>query len=315
MAKNKQKQPKPRSVRWTRVIMWAFLGWLYTISGLTVSGYSNGIWFVLAEVIALLVGLMRFIIELNILKHPVKPKEERVREYQIVGLSFVGYLLATITIETLTDGDLNPIMALFTLPIIAIFVYLGITWQLHRPRVVAEPSVAERPMSKKLAEHYEDAGMSDSEVVVFRETMAGASKNVHQLEKTVQNTVELQDILREFDTMNVIHAYFKAIVNEPKRMTEAAPFLYEQLPNMADLTRKYQIITRHEVKTSDTYLVLNQAKDALAKLAAKIRDEYATFVRDDLEDLDSTVTLAKQQLARYTESDASTTDSAEKEDN
>lgn len=299
--KNKQqREPKPRRFRWWLIICWTFLGWMYTATGMALVGetYDGGPWFILCELVALLFGVTRFLIELNIMRHPAKPKEERIREYQVIAMSFVGYLFGTITYGMAFGTTMILPLGMIVPGFAILFAVLCILWQKRRPTPV-EPDINDRPMSKKLADHYEEAGLSESEISVFRETMAGASKNIHQLESTVNDTVELQDILREFDTMNVIHAYFKAIVNEPKRMTEAAPFLYEQLPNMADLTHKYQIITRHEVKTSDTYLVLNQAKDALAKLAATIRDEYASFVHDDLEDLDTTVTLTKQQLARH----------------
>ncbi|WP_082620494.1 5-bromo-4-chloroindolyl phosphate hydrolysis family protein [Lacticaseibacillus sharpeae] len=292
------REARPRRFRWWRVIMWTFLGYMYAVTGLGMSTTIDGIWFLGAELIALIFGLTRFFIEQHIMRRPEKPKEERVREYQVVGLSFVGYLIATATNGMVFQGGYVSALFGLNIPLFAAIVAgLTIAWQ-KRKRPV-EPAVIDHPMSQKLANHYEEAGLSDSEIAVFRETMAGASKNIHSLETTVNSSVELQDILREFDTMNVIHAYFKAIVNEPKRMTESAPFLYEQLPNMADLTRKYVIITRHEVKTADTYLVLNQAKDALAKLAATIRDEYAAFVHDDIEDLDTTVTLTKQQLARH----------------
>ncbi|WP_155285911.1 5-bromo-4-chloroindolyl phosphate hydrolysis family protein [Lacticaseibacillus zhaodongensis] len=274
-----------RGVRWLRVIMWAFLGFMYTVLG-TQS-------FVIGELGGLAFGLLRFYAEL---RGGIRDTDEsrHFREWQTVALSFLGFVIALATRSSLDYGLITRATGLLVPVFAAVVAYLNVIWQ-RRP-LKEVPETVKRPMSKKLAAHYEAAGLSDSEIDMFRETMATASKNVHQLESTVQGVLELQDIMAENDTMNIIHAYFKAIVDEPKRMTEAAPFLYEQLPNMADLTHKYAIINRHEVKTEDTYLVLSQAKDALRKLAETIKNEYTDFVRSDIDDLDTTVSLTKRQL-------------------
>lgn len=278
-------------VRWLRVILWAFLGFMYTYFG------NQSI--IAAELGGLAFGVVRFAAEFGE-RVPQQPGKRRYREWQTVLMSFLGAVLAFLPVASFqagsNDGTFSSFMFGLLVPIVAVlFALLSIYWQ-HRPAKAAPDAVVQPPMSKKLAAHYEAAGLSDSEIDMFRETMATASKNIHHLENTVQNVLELQDIMAENDTMNIIHAYFKAIVDEPKRMTEAAPFLYEQLPNMADLTHKYAVINGHEVKTEDTYLVLSQAKDALRKLASTIKDEYTDFVRSDIDDLDTTVNLTKRQL-------------------
>ena len=283
----KQQYPRQDRVHWGRIITWTWLGFMYTISGT-----EN---FILSEIIALLFGLVRFGAEWERTRHPERSSEgpRKFHESKVIGISFAGWIVAMATLGSMgLDG--NPVIGLLSPALGAFAAFLNYLWQNRSAEVIDD--TPERPMSKKLAAHYEAAGLSDSEVSVFRETMAGASKNIHQLQTTVDGAPELQDIMNEHDTMNVIHAYFRAIVDQPKRMTAAAPFLYEQLPNLADLTHKYAIITRHEVKTKDTYLVLSQAKDALDKLCKTVRDEYTDFVKSDLEDLDTTVELTKRQL-------------------
>lgn len=286
MSKKKQ-YPRPDHVHWGRIILWAWLGFMYTVSGT-----EN---FILSEFIGLIFGLVRFGGEWERTRHPERNTEgpRRFHESKAIGISVIGWLIAMATLGSM-DLTGNAVFGLLSPAIAALAAFLNYLWQNRSADV--EDNAPERPMSKKLAAHYEAAGLSDSEVSVFRETMAAASKNIHQLQTTVDGAPELQDIMNEHDTMNVIHAYFRAIVDQPKRMTTAAPFLYEQLPNLADLTHKYAVITRHEVKTEDTYLVLTQAKDALNKLCKTIRDEYTEFVKSDLEDLDTTVELTKRQL-------------------
>lgn len=286
MSKNKQ-YPRPDHVHWWRIIVWAWLGFMYTMGGT-----EN---FIMSELMALCFGLVRFGGEWERTRHPERNEDgpRRYREWQTIAISFVGWIFAMGTLDSI--GNLgNAVLGLFVPAVAALAAFLNYLWQYRS--ATKDESDQQRPMSKKLAAHYEAAGLSESEISVFRETMAAASKNIHQLQSTVDGATELQDIMNEHDTMNVIHAYFRAIVDQPKRMTEAAPFLYEQLPTLADLTHKYAVITRHEVKTEDTYLVLSQAKNALDKLCQTVRGEYTDFVKSDLDDLDTTVELTKRQL-------------------
>lgn len=279
-----KKQFKPDHIRWLRVIMWGATGFVFGAMGGS---------FVLAEITGLIYALVRFGGEWERVQHPerrgtpVRP----YREWQTFLISWLAIVIVMPIMEYVTPTWLISMTVSLVGGLLALLSYL---WQ-HR-REPKQPEPSERPMSPKLAAHYEAAGLSDSEVSVFRETMANASKSVHQVESNVKGAVELQDIMAEFDAMNVMRAYFRAIVDQPKRMNEAAPFLYEQLPTLADLTHSYAVIQHHEVKTEDTYLVLSQAKTALEKLCRTIRDEYTAFVKQDLENLDATVELTRRQL-------------------
>ena len=79
-------------------------------------------------------------------------------------------------------------------------------------------------------------------------------------------------------------------------MTDAGTFVYQQVPNLLDLMQKYAQITHHEVKTADTYETLDKAFETMTNMAGKIRTDYQAFIKDDLDDLDSDVRLAKKHL-------------------
>ncbi|WDF81661.1 5-bromo-4-chloroindolyl phosphate hydrolysis family protein [Lacticaseibacillus pabuli] len=290
---SKQAKKFNPNIKWWKIIMWAFMGFTFTISGT-----GN---FIISEIGGLIAGVIRFGGEWERTQHRERHGEapRKYHEWQTVMLAFIGMSLALASLGALGvnigDGTAGVTIIGLAVPLIAgVFALLNYLWQM-RPATEEVPDI-NKPMSKRLEKHYQESGLSESDVNVFRETMASASKSIHQLENNVQGAPELQDILAESDTMNVIHGYFRAIVDQPQRMNEASPFLYEQLPNLADLTRRYAIIQRHQVKTEDTYLVLSQAKDTLEKLCKKIQNEYTDFVKRDLEDLDTTVELTKRQL-------------------
>lgn len=154
---------------------------------------------------------------------------------------------------------------------------------------------ASKPLSPKMAAHYQAAGLTASEIELFRTTMSTAATQIDQVEAIASRVPKLEAIAVNTDLIAVLHAFFKAIVNQPKRMSHASHFLYEKLPNLLDIMTKYDTISKHEVKTADTYAVLTTAANAVSDLANSIRTEYAAFVKTDVVDLEAALALARKQ--------------------
>lgn len=150
-------------------------------------------------------------------------------------------------------------------------------------------------ISDKMLKHYQDAGMSDDEIDFFRSTMHQAEIEVQALATNMQALPKLKAIDLNQETTRVSQAMFQAIVKEPKRLHLASDFLYRHLPSINELTRKFIEISHHEVKTADTYAVLDKSAEAIDALSQQIKQDYATFVADDLDDLDTEISVAKQQ--------------------
>ncbi|WP_461224194.1 5-bromo-4-chloroindolyl phosphate hydrolysis family protein [Lacticaseibacillus suihuaensis] len=175
-----------------------------------------------------------------------------------------------------------------------VFGFARILGELSRPRPTAP--VAAPPMTDKMAAHYADSGLSESEIDLFRETMDQVAAQIRQFE-TIENRVpKIKSVALNHDLDNVMHAYFKAVVKTPKQLASAGHFVYEQLPNLVSIAQKYEEISHHEVKTQDTYDVLTTAANALGDLAEAVKADYAAFVENDLDDLEASVALAKRQM-------------------
>ena len=166
-------------------------------------------------------------------------------------------------------------------------------------RLGTRPEPVVPPLSEEMSSHYANAGLSESETELFRETMDTAAAQIEAIETTVNAVPKLKSIALQTDLLPVMHAYFKAIVQAPKRLTDASDFIYAVLPNLQHLVERYQTISHHEVKTQETYDVLSQAADAITKQAAAISDSYQAFVSEDLEDLESEVNLSHKQIAAH----------------
>lgn len=87
-------------------------------------------------------------------------------------------------------------------------------------------------------------------------------------------------------------------MKEPNRLHEASQFLYTHLPNLVDLTNKYNEINDHEIKNKQTYEKLEESAQIIDQLSALIAQDYQKFVAEDLDDIDVEISVAKQSLKR-----------------
>ncbi|GAA3011014.1 5-bromo-4-chloroindolyl phosphate hydrolysis family protein [Tetragenococcus solitarius] len=151
-------------------------------------------------------------------------------------------------------------------------------------------------LSKKREQSYVNAGMSDSEIDMFRQTMNQTKKQIIHLQATMNQSGKLRAVDLRHDTIKAAKALFKEIVASPKRMPEANHFLYTHLPNLVDLTDKFVEINEHEIKNRDTYEKIEESIQIIDQMAALIAIDYQKFVADDLDDLDVEISIAKQSL-------------------
>ncbi|MFD1430708.1 5-bromo-4-chloroindolyl phosphate hydrolysis family protein [Lacticaseibacillus mingshuiensis] len=189
-------------------------------------------------------------------------------------------------------------LAIFTL---LVFGGARLIGELSRPK--PQPTEPETPpLSDQMAKHYEQSGLAGNDVKVFRDTMDTASDQIQAFEAVTQRVPKLRAIATNADLSTILHAYFKAIVANPKKLSAAGHFIYEMLPNLLSIAQKYETISHHEVKTDDTFAVLTTAGNTISDLAGKIRIDYANFVETDLDDLEADIDLAKKQAAEIPES-------------
>ena len=138
-----------------------------------------------------------------------------------------------------------------------VFAFARYIGELSRPK----PKSTSLPsLDPKMAEHYAASGLSDEEIKLFRKTMADLAEQIRTIEALTKEVPKLRAL-----TLNT------------------------------DL-QKYAQITHHEVKTADTYETLDKAFSTMTSMAGKIKSDYQAFIKDDLDDLDSDVRLAKKHL-------------------
>ncbi|HAQ5337224.1 TPA: 5-bromo-4-chloroindolyl phosphate hydrolysis protein [Enterococcus faecium] len=153
-------------------------------------------------------------------------------------------------------------------------------------------------LTNELETHYEKSGMTANEISFFRQTMNQTKNEINQLQMNMQQTAKLKAIDLRHDPVKAAKALFKELVKEPNRLHEASQFLYTHLPNLVDLTNKYNELNDHEIKNKQTYEKLEESAQIIDQLSALIAQDYQKFVAEDLDDIDVEISVAKQSLKR-----------------
>lgn len=219
-----------------------------------------------------------------------------LKQLKIWGISLLIFMVTTSLLFGLFnhyDHPENPIWLI--LGFLVTVGYLVLSYrQLIRQR---QPKINQK-ISNKLLAHYRQAGMSNEEINFFRDTMHQAEKQVKEVGINLQALPKLKAIDLNHETVKTTQAMFKAIVKEPQKLHNASDFLYRHLSSLTELSRKFIEISHHEVKTADTYAVLDKSAAAIAALSQQIQADYTAFVADDLDELDTEISVANQQLTK-----------------
>ena len=165
----------------------------------------------------------------------------------------------------------------------------------------SRPSLLLRRKKKQdLINHYHEAGLSDEEIQVFRETMAMAKDHISSIQAKIDDTAKLSKINYNFSLVPLLQSYFRNIVQEPQRIIQADAFLYRLLPSLDDLIQKYNEINSHIAKNKQTYLILEKTAKTIQGLAEEINRDYIHFHQETFDSLNDELTYADRILNNET---------------
>ena len=128
--------------------------------------------------------------------------------------------------------------------------------------------------------------------------MNTAKQLIIQIEENMNQVGKLKAIAHRNNTLHLIKALFKDIVNEPDRLHDIHEFLYVNLPTLADLTEKYKRINSHQAKSKQSCDVLEKSAITIDEVCQEISEDYLEFRSADISDLANEVDLAKRLLNR-----------------
>ena len=133
----------------------------------------------------------------------------------------------------------------------------------------------------KLA-RYHEAGLSDSDIKIFRENLAEAKENIETWQANLRKEDDLQVVESVTGGLDAAKQTFKHIVQHPQELTKQNDFLYKHLPNMVKLTEKYVEMKKQTVRTEEMQRDLDETLLLVKTLSAKLSKKYHDILMDDV---------------------------------
>ncbi len=178
-------------------------------------------------------------------------------------------------------------MFLFLLLCYGIFFYVLFRKEMNPPNLkkyLHKEKEFQGP-SEKQQEIYEKAGLSESDVVFFREKMNRAKTQIQQIEAYTKQNNKIEAIANRYQLLTILKDYFKEIVQHPERLHAVDKFLNTYLPGLEEIMGKYIEIEKHISKTQETYQVLDQTMELLDDCCLQVEADYQKFQAQDFSDL------------------------------
>lgn len=202
--------------------------------------------------------------------------------------TFFKVILYILLIGYIFSMDIDGLLGYFLIGLITLLLIFPKTSKKKKQNII--------PLTKEKKEDYLQLGMTEQEIIFFRETMNQTKNQIIQLQKNMSTSTKLKTINLRNDTLKVVQSLFKEIVKEPTKIHSANHFLYTHLPNLVDLTTKYIEIDSHEIKNKQTYEKLEESALIIDQISKLIKKDYEQFLSEEIEELDLEISVAKKSL-------------------
>ncbi len=138
-------------------------------------------------------------------------------------------------------------------------------------------------------------GLNKAEYRQIEEQLKLAKESVFKL---TQNYVRIRSI-KSFKTLNEMSRLSKRIINivhtNPQKFYVVEDFFYAHLPSAVQLSEKYALLTREQVKSTEIHLALENARTTLKELQVTMEEDLKMALQSDLEHLKIELDFAKME--------------------
>ena len=130
----------------------------------------------------------------------------------------------------------------------------------------------------------------------YRQIALQLKKAREQLNKLTQQYTRVRSI-KSFKLINETSKVSRRIVNivnnDPHKFYAVEDFFYAHLPSAVELTDKYTLLTKEQVKGTDIHLALEETRKTLKDLHVTIEDDLKLALQSDIENLKIELDFAK----------------------
>ncbi|GBG97248.1 5-bromo-4-chloroindolyl phosphate hydrolysis family protein [Lactococcus termiticola] len=140
----------------------------------------------------------------------------------------------------------------------------------------------EEVLSKENEARYREAGLSDSDIEIFRSTMRDAKGHIMAWESRLKLDEDIEMVEQVSGGLEASKQTFKYIVRHPKELTSQNDFLYKELPNMEKLTEQYIEMKKQKQMTAEMERDLNETLLLIKSLSQRLSKNYHEVLMDDV---------------------------------
>lgn len=171
---------------------------------------------------------------------------------------------------TLQAGIAVALSVIFLILLIKIIVGISILHHHRRNEMKVKDRTAD----------YKAVGLSDNDIVIFRETLKEAKQNIEKWEAASKKYTDISVIEDVTGGLSAAKKTFQYIVKNPREATRQGDFLYKQLPNIVKLTETFDALKKESASSdkdeAETLLLMKT-------LSANIANGYHLLLMKDIE--------------------------------
>lgn len=130
----------------------------------------------------------------------------------------------------------------------------------------------------------------------YRQIELQLKKAREQINKLTQQYTRVRSI-KSFKLINETSKVSRRIINivnsDPHKFYAVEDFFYAHLPSAVELTDKYTLLTKEQVKGTDIHLALEETRKTLKDLHVTIEEDLKLALQSDIENLKIELDFAK----------------------
>ena len=130
----------------------------------------------------------------------------------------------------------------------------------------------------------------------YRQIELQLKKAREQINKLTQQYTRVRSI-KSFKLINETSKVSRRIINivnsDPHKFYAVEDFFYAHLPSAVELTDKYTLLTKEQVKGTDIHLALEETRKTLKDLHGTIEEDLKLALQSDIENLKIELDFAK----------------------
>lgn len=138
----------------------------------------------------------------------------------------------------------------------------------------------------------------------YRQIAFQLKKAREQINKLTQQYTRVRSI-KSFKLINETSKVSRRIINivnnDPHKFYAVEDFFYAHLPSAVELTDKYTLLTKEQVKGTDIHLALEETRKTLKDLHGTIEEDLKLALQSDIENLKIELDFAKLSNERSRE--------------